>query len=412
MGLKNNRIIDSFDESVKSMNGCRTMVMEFLVEALKDNAYAVLTILMLHIVRSDGTSSQKTVLIYFSAGSLVMLGQFLPIATCAAVLIALFFKLEYFDSDSWKLRNLNLLGKILDYLFRLIFIDGGLYFLCSMMLCWLAPKWDILRWVVELLSCLSLLMACTQVSREAFKISSMQGIIDSLQSDHPIENWEKYAKHRDKFDVLCHMEDRAYFSRSEFRHLPSVLDKIKDRFNLAKEGLRKLDIVSRLNDCRLRGFSTIEMQLVSNIGLEFGSYQFKWRRKAFEILYTHLIFNSFLRHYEKKSSKRTNYRYWLIRNYIDMVPIKMTASSLAPSQLHDGQTTCSILFGKGFEELTCEEFFVWCLGLPHYQNGVGPRAVANHFETIEKFALDETKIFDALNTAKDSFEIWQDFHHC
>ena len=386
--------------------------MEFLVEALKDNAYAVLTIIMLHIAHSHGTDSQKTVLIYFCAGSLVMLGQFLPIETCAAVLIAMFFNSEYLSTDSWKLKNLSLLGKIIDYLFRLMLIDGGLYFICSMMLCWLAPKWATFHWLVEPLSYLSLLMACSQASRETFKISLMQGIVNSLQDDHPIENWEIYAKDKDKYEVLCHMEDRAYFSRSEFRHLPSVLDSIKVKVNLLKVEFGKLEIVPRLKDCHLRGFSTIEMQLISNIGLEFGSYKFKFRRKLFEVLYTHLIFNSFLRNYEKKSPKRVNYRYWLIRNYIDMVPIKLTASSLVPTQLHDGQTTCSVLFDKGFEELTCEEFFVWCLGLPHYQNGVGSKAIEIHFETIEKFALDESKIFEALKCAKENIEIWQDIHHC
>lgn len=53
-----------------------------------------------------------------------------------------------------------------------------------------------------------------------------------------------------------------------------------------------------------------------------------------------------------------------------------------------GSGTFSQFFGRLFSELSGEEFFVWRLGLPHYEVGVGSGAVWMHNDAVSLFGLD------------------------
>lgn len=125
----------------------------------------------------------------------------------------------------------------------------------------------------------------------------------------------------------------------------------------------------------------------------------------FELVYSNLIINSYLRKFERRSPKRMNYRFWLIRVYLDSVPVNMSRSQINPASLSDGETTFSKVFGKSFEDLSNEEFFVWCLGLKSYQNGVGINAVNLHQDAIRMNKLDKTLIEEAVNRVQNRMSI-------
>lgn len=88
------------------------------------------------------------------------------------------------------------------------------------------------------------------------------------------------------------------------------------------------------------------------------------------------------------------YRKWVYVNggLTAGVSVKFGIREFFPSD----KSTVEQIFEKPLHELSNEEFFVWCLGLPYFKIGVGKRAVSRHQEVIERFNLDEKLVFEAL----------------
>lgn len=142
---------------------------------------------------------------------------------------------------------------------------------------------------------------------------------------------------------------------------------------------------------------TIEMQILRNIGLEFGSFQLTLRRKVFEFVFSRSFFNSYIDQLERSSFGRSNVKWWILRCYLSIVPVKIGHSVCRPQK---GSSTFAQVFGREFSELSREEFFVWCLGLPHYAAGVGPRAVWMHDDAVIRFGLDRGEIERVLERVR------------
>lgn len=142
---------------------------------------------------------------------------------------------------------------------------------------------------------------------------------------------------------------------------------------------------------------TIEMQILRNIRLEFGSFQLTLRRKVFEFVFSRSFFNSYIDQLERSSFGRSNVKWWILRCYLRIVPVKIGHSVCRPQK---GGSTFAQIFGREFSELTREEFFVWCLGLPHYAAGVGPRAVWMHDDAVIRFGLDRGEIGRVLERVR------------
>lgn len=139
----------------------------------------------------------------------------------------------------------------------------------------------------------------------------------------------------------------------------------------------------------IRGYGTIEMQVIRNIGLDLGSYRLIIRRKLFELLFSQAVFNSYINQLSRNSPARNNIKNWILNCYLNLVSVKVDDIVCRPKK---GKSTFQQLFGKDFSKLTEEEFFIWCLGLPHYENGVGKRAVEIHMDTARHFGLDQESI--------------------
>lgn len=205
----------------------------------------------------------------------------------------------------------------------------------------------------------------------------------------------------EKLRMLVYLEDGRYFDRNEKVHIITLRYLLKKPFDRIKswkghvvercsKGLRKLRH-------RMRGFGTIEMQVLRTTGLEFGSYRLTIRRKLFELIFAQALFNSYIDQLSVKSFARENFKKWLLNCYINIVPVKVGKSVCKPNE---GSSTFSQLFEKEFSELAPEEFFVWCLGLPHYTQGVGENAVKIHMDAVKRFGLDMDKISESIACAR------------
>lgn len=372
----------------------------YLHEVLRNNQYALLAVLLLQMMRSDRAGDkEKILLIYAISGILVWAGDFDPIFVYRSIDFVLFLWLEFFCSDVWRVRYFSILGKVADFVFRFLFIDGGFFFTIAMHVDGLLAECEALVQWSDYLLLGFLVAACVQCARQSFEIKPIGEIVENcLTKTHSIEKWEEYSRYRRKYDILCRLEDKGYFNRRLFKHRTSLLRMVGVFIRSVFWRTKNRDFSGTSGIC---GAGTIEMQLIRCIGLEFGSYRCFARRKLFELFYTNLIINSYLRRFARNSPKRGNYRYWLIRVYLDSVPVKMGKSALNPLSLPEGETTFDFIFGKPFEQLTDEEFFVWCLGLLHYENGVGANAVALHRSEIKGLELDEGVISEIVKRLRE-----------
>jgi hypothetical protein len=138
-----------------------------------------------------------------------------------------------------------------------------------------------------------------------------------------------------------------------------------------------------------RGYGTIEMQLLRSIGIEFG-YRSTIRRKLFELCYADMIINGYRNYLERGNGgySREQYREFIIRQYIENVPVKINSTEYRPGEY---STVLQLFRKKSLNAVSKEEFYVWCLGLPYY-DAIGPIAVGTHRSVLQDCGIDEAKV--------------------
>ena len=152
--------------------------------------------------------------------------------------------------------------------------------------------------------------------------------------------------------------------------------------------------------CYWRGYSTIEMQLIRTVGLDVGSWKHICKRKIFELVYAQIVFNSYIRLYRNDKNLASNYKRWILASYVANVSVGFGNKRLFPV-FCDGvleKNTLSQLFNtekdglQSFSSVSDEHFFIWCLGLRCFNDGIGPVAIGYYSDLITSLELDVNKI--------------------
>lgn len=310
--------------------------------------------------------------------------------------IVIFLMLEVFSSDTKLVSLFSFWYKLQNFIYRLFLEFHGVLFYFALFV----SKTPILKERdLSLIAFLVLVITLAAfTSRHRFSTKTISSIIKNLEELAGTPASRSFnTKDRKKLEILIFMEDGSFLDRTEHTHILTPLyftSRVIRR--LKRGGLRSIkNRLDKLKSLRsyIRGYSTIEMQIIRSVGLCFGSYRLTVRRKLFERLFAQSVFNSYIDNLSKKSLARKNFKDWLLSCYLDLVTIQIDTTILSPKK---GNSTFQQLFKKDFSELTEEEFFVWCLGLPHYDNGVGERAVNIHIDAIEHFRLDKDAIIETV----------------
>lgn len=315
-------------------------------------------------------------------------------------LIVLFLVFEVFNSDDVLIRLYSFRYKFLDFLFRVFIEFYGWLFYPTLLITAIVPYKHLT--IMQMAFAVSVLYIASIVSRRRFAIKKVSDIISQLiAAGGDPASCTFCEEDLEKLRILVYLEDGGYLNRNEKVHIITLRYLLKKLFNRIKiwkgnvvegcaRGFRKLRH-------RVRGLGTIEMQVLRTVGLEFGSYRLTIRRKLFELLFAQALFNSYINQLSVKSFARDNFKKWLLNCYINLVPVKVGKSVCKPKEK---SSTFLQLFEKEFSELSPEEFFVWCLGLPHYTQGVGMNAVEIHKDAVKRFNLEMNKITDSITCAR------------
>ena len=362
---------------------------------------------------------QKIVLIYATTIAMELLSSssFSFFFMLGLLLICMFMLEEYLCDDYVKQEILRRFfpHKVLDFIYEFIVLDGGIFIIFNLFLAsdygkyWLIEQFKVATKLFYLINAGMLLVSIHMFFSSKFAIKSfseMKRYFDKLVSYNLHVNDPEVQK---KFEILIGLEDQSYFIRKESYNWLSaafikyrrerrnkVRDKKKRKINLKllikkvkKIGIRKAicrlkdkietEIICRKNIWRkirgkIRGCSTLEMQLIRQIGIQKGYEECVIRRKAFEIIYSFIFFSGLKEYYkESNCAKYAQFKEFLL--YVYLYSVRVTVKTEGNSEIFDPIASAFVDLKADMENYSIadwdiDKFFVLMLGLPNAKVGL------------------------------------------
>ena len=248
---------------------------------------------------SDLKEYQRIAIIYITVYSLVVTNIIGITLAIILLFLTMFFFLEILTKDEMKFKIIvNPLYKMLDCLYLAFFQYSILEVLIAVLLCHKNFKSLFYRSekVYMLLSVIMIIIAVTHTLQQKYVINSFNEMY-RIFADFPINRVKFNHKLEEVCQILVSIEDRTYYERKGYTFLSidaiicilkrkvsnyKVSEKIKYTYNAGKNFVKNVLSVDR-------GYSTIPMQLIRSLGVKRG-YNYKYRRKIFEFLYSKMFF--------------------------------------------------------------------------------------------------------------------------
>lgn len=373
--------------------------MENFLPFLEDKLpFSLLCFLVLFAYSLSGAKIQdrmKIGILYIITYVLLFINLDLRIAIII-LLATSFCYLEFFSSDRKKNEDLKISEKIIDYFYTMFFeCRASLFAAIVIITKFLSDMANQCSAIDDGLICDNIVVIATYgvcaiaglfvallhlISSPKFLKKPYSEIIEKL-AEFPV--YTDYSKiDIEKFNMLVDMEDRAFLERNVDEHTAFALTTVGGR--IKEEGFLGLfKGVWHYRKCILRGYGTIDMQLVRSVGIERG-YNCAIRRKIFEVAYSHIIYNSY---YRKVSSTPRLFKCWMLRNYIKNVGIKINGKIYSP----EGGDVFRRAFKTPFYKLSKDKFFVWILGLRYFDR-IGPNVLRANKEVMKKYNINKAKV--------------------
>ena len=337
-------------------------------QIFSDNIIYVYFLSCIVILSYDKFSKQQKIALVYATTYALRLFSAVPTAMSIIMLMAIMFILEeYLTFDQGKIILLKRIReKVLDFLFSFIVLDAGGWMILTILLCsWKTQRFWInfehgqqIFWAVSMVAFFLTIHILSTLKFQVKTYSDIKAYFDKhVQDNLHLDSRET----SERFEMLCRLEDQSYFVRArsynlfslEFfkykigkgysgwkcRQTESIFKRWKRCWRLLRRcGIRKCmravrdRITGRFCEIRyyfkaairtIRGCSTLEMQLLRQIGLESG-YTCVGRRKVFEYVYTYLFFGGLRRHYEANVvQKKDNFKAYILYIYLANVPLEI-----------------------------------------------------------------------------------------
>lgn len=241
------------------------------------------------------------------------------------LLIALFIYFELFEDHFKKIILKNLLDKFLDFFYRLC---GQYAFLTYTLALVISSNYVIdylgqnTKLAMHFLGGIFLYLSCANTSKEKYIVSSfdeMKKTIDKVCGYRQFLDIKEPL--RDPECILI-IEDKNYFIREErYTFLNQYYLQERYWLKLKNYMFTFLQISNRIEWIKqaLRGYSTIEMQLLRTLAIKEG-YHFIVRRKIFEICYARIFLKNLKKYYKECDCSVEQFKYYLLYIYVRIAP--------------------------------------------------------------------------------------------
>lgn len=368
------------------------------------------------LLKKDFEEKQKIVMIFVFVYSLKLFRILDLKSLMIGLCIVSFLYIEFLSKDNVKnILLCNIFYKFVDYMYKLIFEYSAVHFLLALFLtsdvCKYNLKaievWDISIPIIEvninLISILILIYAITNITSQKFGTKSFTEIKNKMDKIALWNNIKRSSIDTVKLRMLTDIEDKSYFVREntysffsfeflkyKINRLFKKRDSIKNNLQLIeKKELFKLKNIKKLKK-HIRGYSTIEMQIIRTLGIEYGFEKHILCRKWYEIIYSKLFFTSLRKHMNKSYLDTINcctFKEYLLMIYIKIAPIKINNNRY--------NNMLKVWEEKDIIHVSNEQFFISILGLSYRY--ISMEILYNYSRIISKYSLNKNEIKRLIN---------------
>ena len=356
---------------------------------------------------SDLKEYQRIAIIYITVYSLVVTNIIGITLAIILLFLTMFFFLEILTKDEMKFKIIvNPLYKMLDCLYLAFFQYSILEVLIAVLLCHKNFKSLFYRSekVYMLLSVIMIIIAVTHTLQQKYVINSFNEMY-RIFADFPINKVKFNHKLEEVCQILVSIEDRTYYERKGYTFLSidaiicilkrkvsnyKVSEKIKYTYNAGKNFVKNVLSVDR-------GYSTIPMQLIRSLGVKRG-YNYKYRRKIFEFLYSKMFFEGVKRMLnEDQVAQRENIKDYFLYIYFHKVntflgDAKFSKFLNAFDMQYDRKNK------KDIYDCSNEGIFIACMGLSKRADRINKNNIDYYLSNVDNVNLDAELICEMVST--------------
>lgn len=358
---------------------------------------------------SDLKEYQRMAIIYISVYSLTVLNVIGVKLALVLLIISLFCFFEIFTSDETKFKILvNPIYKIIDF----IYISLSQYAFGEMCFALLALRIklpEILNGqevIFKILSFLLMVLTLTVTLQQKYVVHTF-GEMYRIFTYFPINKVDFNEKLDEACSILTSIEDKLYFERKAYSFFSPqyLLSMLKNKINSQRGGRKIVAFFSAGNYFvrnifnESRGYSTIPMQLIRSIGIKRG-YNYKYRRKIFEIIYSRMFFKGIERMLcEDQVAQRQYFKKYLLYIYFHKVNTFLGNATFSKF-LNAFDMKYNKRNEKDIYDCTNEGIFIACMGLSKRADNITRDNIDYYLQGMD-VALDSELICDMVEEMMD-----------
>lgn len=359
---------------------------------------------------SDLKEYQRMAIIYISVYALAVLNIVGIKMALLLLIVSLFCFFEIFTSDEMKFKILvNPIYKAVDFIYISIFqySFGGICLALLLLKIKLPETFDKQNIIFRTLSFLFIVWTLTVMLQQKYVIHTF-GEMYRVFTYFPINKIEFNDKLYEACNILVSIEDKRYFEREaySFFSVKYIISLIKGKIASQRGGKKVIYVLVNGNRFiknifdESRGYSTIPMQLVRSLGIKRG-YNYKYRRKIFEILYSRMFFKGIERMFnEDKVTQRKYFKEYLLYIYFHKVNTFLGDATFSKF-LNAFDMKYNRKNEKDIYDCTNEGIFIACMGLSKRATNITPENIDYYLQSIENVQLDAEIICDMVEKMMD-----------
>lgn len=359
---------------------------------------------------SDLKEYQRMAIIYISVYALAVLNIVGIKMALLLLIVSLFCFFEIFTSDEMKFKILvNPIYKAVDFIYISIFqySFGGICLALLLLKIKLPETFDKQNIIFRTLSFLFIVWTLTAMLQQKYVIHTF-GEMYRVFTYFPINKIEFNDKLYEACNILVSIEDKRYFEREaySFFSVKYIISLIKGKIASQRGGKKVIYVLVNGNRFiknifdESRGYSTIPMQLVRSLGIKRG-YNYKYRRKIFEILYSRMFFKGIERMFNKdKVTQRQYFKEYLLYIYFHKVNTFLGDATFSKF-LNAFDMKYNRKNEKDIYDCTNEGIFIACMGLSKRATNITPENIDYYLQSIENVQLDAEIICDMVEKMMD-----------
>lgn len=359
---------------------------------------------------SDLKEYQRMAIIYISVYALAVLNIVGIKMALLLLIVSLFCFFEIFTSDEMKFKILvNPIYKAVDFIYISIFqySFGGICLALLLLKIKLPETFDKQNIIFRTLSFLFIVWTLTAMLQQKYVIHTF-GEMYRVFTYFPINKIEFNDKLYEACNILVSIEDKRYFEREaySFFSVKYIISLIKGKIASQRGGKKVIYVLVNGNRFiknifdESRGYSTIPMQLVRSLGIKRG-YNYKYRRKIFEILYSRMFFKGIERMFnEDKVTQRQYFKEYLLYIYFYKVNTFLGDATFSKF-LNAFDMKYNRKNEKDIYDCTNEGIFIACMGLSKRATNITPENIDYYLQSIENVQLDAEIICDMVEKMMD-----------